>query len=85
LLVPSVRVKDHLLLPASKSSEKRVLATLWPVDDQTTAQLMKRFYSELRAGKTAANALAIAQRSTLNAQGSRSPFYWAGFVLDGSL
>jgi CHAT domain-containing protein len=62
-----------------------VLATLWPVNDQTTAQLMKRFYSELRAGKTAANALAIAQRSTLNARGSRSPFYWAGFVLDGSL
>ncbi|MGH7342324.1 MAG: CHAT domain-containing protein, partial [Candidatus Rokuibacteriota bacterium] len=62
-----------------------VLATLWPVDDQATAQVMKRFYNELRAGKTAAEALTSAQRSALNAPGSRSPFYWAGFVLDGSL
>jgi CHAT domain-containing protein len=63
----------------------KVLATLWPVDDQVTAQLMRRFYSELRSGSSEATALAIAQRSALRGRGSASPFYWAGFVLDGGI
>jgi CHAT domain-containing protein len=62
----------------------RVLATLWPVHDGVTAQLMSRFYTELRAGRSEATSLAIAQRSVLADSRTRSPFYWAGFVLDGS-
>ena len=46
---------------------------------------MKGFYVALRAGKSESGALAIAQRSTLAARGTRAPFYWAGFVLDGGL
>jgi CHAT domain-containing protein len=63
----------------------RVLATLWPVDDPATAQLIEQFYGELRAGKTEAQALATAQRNAISNPASRPPFYWAGFVLDGSL
>ncbi len=63
----------------------KVLATLWPVDDSATAQLMKTFYGALRAGKTEAQALASAQRKAISNPASRAPFYWAGFVLDGSL
>jgi tetratricopeptide (TPR) repeat protein len=60
-----------------------VVATLWPVDDRTTADLMDRFYAELSAGHTAAAALRTAQLA-IRAQERRShPFYWAGFVLVG--
>ena len=62
-----------------------VLATLWPVDDRATSEVMKRFYVALREGHSESAALAIAQRGTLAAPGSRAPFYWAGFVLDGGL
>jgi CHAT domain-containing protein/tetratricopeptide (TPR) repeat protein len=64
---------------------RRVLATLWAVDDQATAQLMKRFYTALRAGETESGALAVAQRGALAAEGTRPPFYWAAFVIDGDL
>jgi CHAT domain-containing protein/Tfp pilus assembly protein PilF len=63
----------------------RVMATLWPVDDSATAKLMTQFYGELRAGRTEAQALATAQRKAIGNPASRAPFYWAGFVLDGSL
>ena len=52
---------------------------------QATAQLMKRFYFALRSGQSVSSSLAAAQRSTLADAGLRAPFYWAGFVLDGSL
>jgi CHAT domain-containing protein len=64
---------------------RRVLATLWAVDDRGTAQLMKRFYTALRAGETESGALAVAQRGVLAAESTRAPFYWAAFVLDGDL
>jgi CHAT domain-containing protein len=62
-----------------------VLATLWPVDDRETATFMTRFYSTLRSGKSEIAALAAAQRIAIGASASRSPYYWAGFTLDGGL
>ncbi len=74
------------LVQAFQSAGARnVLATLWPVDDRATAELMKRFYAELRTGKSEVAALAMAQRGTLSSSQSLSPFYWAGFVMDGGL
>lgn len=64
---------------------RSVLATLWPVSDRATADLMRRFYVALRAGESESGALAIAQRGTLAAAGTGAPFYWAGFVLNGDL
>jgi CHAT domain-containing protein/tetratricopeptide (TPR) repeat protein len=73
------------LVQAFQSAGARaVLGTLWPIDDQATARLMRRFYAELRAGATVSAALAVAQRSTLSMPGFQAPFYWAGFVLDGA-
>jgi len=46
---------------------------------------MKRFYVALRAGESESGALAFAQRDALAAASTRSPFYWAGFVLNGDL
>jgi tetratricopeptide (TPR) repeat protein len=60
-----------------------VLATLWAVDDQTTAQLMERFYGGLAKGKTAAAALQAAQISLSEESRTQHPYFWAGFVLVG--
>ncbi|HEV8381736.1 MAG TPA: CHAT domain-containing protein, partial [Gemmatimonadales bacterium] len=58
-----------------------VLATLWPVEDRTTAQFMARFYTELSAGRSEADALAEVQRAALRDPRTGHPFYWAGFSL----
>lgn len=60
-----------------------VVATLWPVDDQTTATLMGRFYDELARGETVATALGRAQRAVRSEAATAHPFYWAGFVVIG--
>jgi CHAT domain-containing protein/tetratricopeptide (TPR) repeat protein len=60
-----------------------VLATLWPVADQATAELMRRFYTELAAGRSEVEALAEAQRAALRNRSTADPFYWAGFELIG--
>jgi CHAT domain-containing protein len=61
-----------------------VLATLWSVEDRTTAGLMKNFYGELAAGRSESEALADVQRAALRDPRTAHPFYWAGFVLTGS-
>jgi CHAT domain-containing protein len=60
-----------------------VLATLWPVEDRATADLMASFYAALKAGRTEGEALAEAQRVTLRKNRTAHPFYWAGFTLSG--
>jgi CHAT domain-containing protein len=60
-----------------------VLATLWPVQDRATADLMTRFYTAFRAGRPVAEALADAQRAMLRNPTTAHPFYWAGFTLSG--
>ncbi len=40
---------------------RTVLASLWRVEDQTTAELMRRFYGQLRAGESKDQALRLAQ------------------------
>jgi CHAT domain-containing protein/Tfp pilus assembly protein PilF len=62
----------------------RVIASLWQVDDQSTAELMKRFYAALlRDGQTPAQALRSAQSSMAAIRRWASPYYWAGFILQG--
>jgi CHAT domain-containing protein len=59
------------------------MATLWPVQDRATADLLTRFYTALRAGRPEAEALAEAQRGMLRNPRTAHPFYWAGFTLSG--
>jgi len=61
-----------------------VLASLWPVDDRATAQLMEQFHRRLAVGIPTHRALAEAQRTLLRDPKRASPFYWAGFVLNGT-
>jgi CHAT domain-containing protein len=61
-----------------------VVASLWKVDDEATAELMKRFYSEmLQNRKTPDEALRIAQNAIRNIPQWSAPHYWAGFTLQG--
>ena len=62
----------------------RVIASLWKVDDDATAELMTEFYTQLLKNKrTAAAALREAQLKQYQKKSRRSPFYWAGFELQG--
>ncbi len=63
---------------------ERVVASLWQVDDQATAQLMRRFYrGMLKEGLRPAAALRAAQIEMSKSQRWSSPYYWAGFVIQG--
>lgn len=62
----------------------RVIASMWNVDDDATAELMKRFYQKmLKEGMTPASALMAAQASMAAQKRWSNPYYWAGFVLLG--
>jgi CHAT domain-containing protein len=61
-----------------------VIASLWKVDDEATAELMKRFYSNvLQKGMTPAAALRASQNSVRQEPQWRSPYFWAAFTLQG--
>jgi tetratricopeptide (TPR) repeat protein len=61
---------------------RTVVSTLWTVDDQSTAELMRHFYQRLLAGQRPAAALRDAQRQL--AQERPHPFYWAAFTVSGA-
>jgi CHAT domain-containing protein/Tfp pilus assembly protein PilF len=62
----------------------RVVASLWKVDDEATAELMKRFYTEMmKEGHRPTEALRAAQLWMQKQERWQSPYYWAGFILQG--
>ena len=61
-----------------------VIASLWKVDDDATAELMKHFYEALfHEGMAPAAALRHAQLTLSQNKRWQSPYYWAGFVIQG--
>jgi CHAT domain-containing protein/Tfp pilus assembly protein PilF len=63
---------------------RRVVASLWTVDDEATAELMRLFYLAMfRENRSPASALRQAQLAMRQQERWRAPFYWAGFVLQG--
>jgi CHAT domain-containing protein/tetratricopeptide (TPR) repeat protein len=63
---------------------RRVIVSLWNVNDKATAALMQRLYAGmLRNGKTPAAALRAAQIEMLRTAQWQSPYYWAPFVMQG--
>jgi CHAT domain-containing protein len=61
-----------------------VVASLWKVDDEATAELMKYFYAALlQKGLPPAAALRDAQLELAKQPRWQSPYYWAGFVIQG--
>jgi CHAT domain-containing protein len=63
---------------------ERVVASLWQVDDQATSQLMRSFYrGMLKENLRPAAALRAAQIEMSKSSRWSSPYYWAGFVIQG--
>jgi CHAT domain-containing protein/tetratricopeptide (TPR) repeat protein len=59
----------------------RVLASLWPVDDEVTSRFMAAFYGALVRGQNHACALQTAQAALRLLH--PHPFFWAAFCLHG--
>ncbi|HYE75996.1 MAG TPA: CHAT domain-containing protein, partial [Blastocatellia bacterium] len=64
---------------------KSVIASLWDVRDEATAELMKRFYHNmLKQGQLPSAALRAAQISVLQEPRWSAPYFWAGFTMQGA-
>jgi len=63
---------------------RSVVASLWDVDDRSTATLMESFYEHLKGGLTVNEALRQAQRDFIKDYGEKArPNLWAGFEVIG--
>ncbi len=61
-----------------------VIASYWDVDDEATAELMRRFYSDMfSGGQSPPGALQSAQRSMWQERRWVSPAFWAAFEFQG--
>jgi CHAT domain-containing protein len=70
---------------AVRAGARSTLASLWSIDDKSSALLMSQFYRELvRTKVTKAEALRLAQLSLLQNPRYQHPRYWAPFVLVGN-
>jgi CHAT domain-containing protein len=72
---------------AVRAGARSTLATLWSVDDQSTASLMSEFYRQLAdTNLTKAEALQRAQLALWNnnSQDRKRPYFWAAYVLVGN-
>jgi CHAT domain-containing protein len=64
-----------------RAGAHNVIAGLWEVTDESTEQLMDRFYDELDKGASPDVALRAAKLSLLHGSQFHDPFYWAPFQL----
>jgi CHAT domain-containing protein len=63
---------------------KSVVASLWSVDDRSTATLMEYFYSHVAKGSPVRDALRLAQLDFTRDFGEKAkPYLWAGFEVIG--
>lgn len=72
---------------AVRAGARSTLATLWSVDDSSTAALMSEFYKQLaNTNLTKAEALQQAQLALWNNKNKewKRPYFWAAYVLVGN-
>ncbi len=70
---------------ALRSGARSALASLWYVNDESTAELSGTFYNNLVARRqTRANALREAQVAMIHSEKFGHPAYWAPFLMVGS-
>jgi CHAT domain-containing protein len=61
----------------------RVIASLWAVDDETTAELMKRFYRAMLIKRLRPAAALRSAQIRLWREKQLHPYYWSAFVMQG--
>ncbi|MEG4804724.1 CHAT domain-containing protein [Microcoleus sp. ARI1-B5] len=69
---------------AIRSGARSTAATLWQVNDESTAIFMTEFYRQLASKTSKAEALRNAQLSLLQNPDYQNPYFWAPFVLVGN-
>ena len=70
---------------AARSGAGSTIATLWGVNDESTAKIMAKFYQELaKPNVSKAKALRRSQINLLKQPLYEHPFYWAPFILLGN-
>lgn len=76
---------ESLARPFVAAGVPAVVASLWPVEDRATADLLIDFYSRYRAGENAASALRGAQLAKIHdsAPANHSTSAWAAFEVIG--
>ena len=71
------------------AGSRRVVASLWPVEDDSTATLFGTLFGEVARAEAAGGhtdypvALARAKRTLRDQRTTADPFFWAPFVLEG--
>jgi lipopolysaccharide biosynthesis regulator YciM len=65
------------------AGNKNTLLSLWPVDDDATAEFMRRFFTHLKAGTSQPDALRKTKQEFQQHPQWSEPRYWAAFVLYG--
>jgi tetratricopeptide (TPR) repeat protein len=63
------------------SGARRVIGTLWAVEDSATASLMREFYQRLAHGRGASAALREAQAAMASSDRFHRPAAWSAFVI----
>jgi len=63
---------------------RAVISSLWCINDKTTAQFMKYFYSYIAKNKDKSQALRQAKLDMIRSKYSH-PYYWGAFLLTGEL
>ncbi len=69
---------------AAQAGARSTLASLWLVEEASTAQLMGKFYQGLKKNLPKAEALRQAQLTLLASPEYSHPYYWSSFILVGS-
>jgi CHAT domain-containing protein len=63
---------------------KRIVAPLWVVQDQSTAEFMQAFHHAYFEKQPAVLSLQRAQQALMKTAQYRHPYYWSAFVLTGA-
>ncbi|MBW4455941.1 MAG: CHAT domain-containing protein [Nostoc indistinguendum CM1-VF10] len=70
---------------AVRAGARSTIASLWQIDDQSTAMFVSAFYRELKSGKiTKAEAIHRAQLELLKHPNYKAPSFWSAYVLIGN-
>ena len=70
---------------AIQAGARSTVASLWALNDASTAELMDNFYQELtKSNITKAQALRNAQLSLIKQEEYNTPYFWAPYVLIGN-
>ncbi len=70
---------------AVRAGARSTIASLWQIDDKSTAMFVSAFYRELKSGKiTKAEAVHQAQLELLRHPNYRAPSFWSAYVLIGN-